>query len=253
VARCARALLLLNRVMPLFRAMHEMTPDGPHEEIQLLALEFSSMLFEASYEVPSYRTWYTNHPQAAAYEYLRLVLQVLQWLRGGERWVLKSPQHLEQLPTLLATFPDAALVQTHRDPVPVLASLATMIAYTRRSQHRRADPVRIGREWSSRIESMLRANVRDRDARPDLPVLDVRFHELMPDVVAGVRRIYGFAGQPWTATAEAVITSHHADKPRGRYGRLAYRMGDLGLDPVERRAALRFYQDRFDVPDEEAA
>ncbi|HEY2997389.1 MAG TPA: sulfotransferase [Acidimicrobiales bacterium] len=257
VARCSRALALLHRVMPLFPAMHEMTPEGPHEEIQLLAVDFTSMLFEASYQVPSYRDWYRAADQAPAYRTLRTMLQVLQWLRGGERWVLKSPQHLEQLPALLAAFPDATLVQTHRDPVPVLASVSTMIAYTRRSQHRRVDPVQVGRDWSARIEEMLHRNVVQRDALAADPagadVLDVRFHELMPDVVGGVRRIYEQAGQPWTATTEAVVRARHAAAPRGRHGRLSYRLADLGIDPAERRAALRFYQARFAVPDEETA
>jgi hypothetical protein len=75
----------------------------------------------------------------------------------------------------------------------------------------------------------------------------------MPDVVGGVRRIYEQAGQPWTATSEAVVRARHAAAPRGRHGRLSYRLADLGIDPAERRAALRFYQDRFAVPDEETA
>ena len=76
------------------------------------------------------------------------MLQALQWLRGGRRWVLKSPQHLEQLPVLLDVFPDAGVVQTHRDPVAVTASLVTMEAYTRRMQHRGADLRAIGAHWS---------------------------------------------------------------------------------------------------------
>ena len=73
------------------------------------------------------------------------VLKVLQWLRGGTRWVLKTPQHLEQFPALVDTFPDATFVVTHRDPVSVTASMVTMIAYTARLTRDRVDLEAIGR------------------------------------------------------------------------------------------------------------
>jgi hypothetical protein len=96
-ARCAQAISMLQWVMPHFAAMHEMETELPHEEIQLLAVDFSTMLFESSYDVPGYRRWYMTNDQTPAYAMMRRILQVLQWLRGGERWLLKSPQHLEHL------------------------------------------------------------------------------------------------------------------------------------------------------------
>ena len=116
IARCAQGLRLVHYAMPLFPAMHEMSAEGPHEEIQLLAVDFETMFFEAGYNVPSYVDWYRAHDQTGSYRLLRTLLQAMQWLRGGRRWVLKSPQHLEQLPALLEVFPDAVVVQTHRDP-----------------------------------------------------------------------------------------------------------------------------------------
>ena len=114
--RCAVGLELLDHAMPLFKRMHDMTVDHVHEEIQLLALSGSTMLFETMALMPTWRDWYRAHDQTAAYEYLARVLQCCQWLRGGERWVLKSPQHVEQIPVLLDVFPDATFVFTHRDP-----------------------------------------------------------------------------------------------------------------------------------------
>ena len=108
--------------MPYFNRMHEMTVDHVHEEIQLLAIDFSSMLFETISPMPSWRDHYLSRDQRPSYGYMKRILQVLQWLRGGTRWMLKSPQHLEQFPALLATFPDATFVLTHRDPVSVTAS-----------------------------------------------------------------------------------------------------------------------------------
>ena len=75
---------------------------------------------------------YLARDQRPSYAYLKKILQALQWLRGGTRWVLKSPQHLEQFPALLDIFPDATFVVTHRDPVSVTASMVTMLAYSAR-------------------------------------------------------------------------------------------------------------------------
>jgi hypothetical protein len=236
--------------MPLFPLMHEMTPDARHEEIQLLALQFSTMLFESSYRVPSYRAWYKNADQRPAYAYLRRCLQALQWLRGPRRWVLKSPQHLEQLGPLIETFPDARVVQTHRDPVRITASLCTMIAYGMRMNAARVDPLEVGRVWSARIEDLLRGSVEQRPLLPHAQVFDLRFHEFMKDDVASVRQVFAFADEPWSEEAERAIRRYRDASPRGRHGQIDYRLKDVGLEAGERRRALRFYQERFEVPEE---
>jgi hypothetical protein len=181
------------------------------------------------------------------YAYLKKVLQVLTWLRGGERWVLKSPQHLEQFPALAATFPDATFVVTHRDPVAVTVSTATMISYSARMNQARPDPFAIGQYWAARIEDKLGACVRDREALPVDQSIDVRFHEFMADDVAMVERIYDLAGQPMTSEVRTAMDAFMAEHPRGRHGGVIYDLADFGLDADERYKALQFYIDRFDV------
>jgi hypothetical protein len=251
IKRCERALRLIHYAMPLFPLMHELTPEALHEEIQLLAVDFSTMLFEWNYQVPSYRDWYLASDQTGAYRYLRVMLQVLQWLRGGKRWVLKTPQHIEQIRPLLNVFPDVKVIQTHRDPVRVTASFCTMYAYAQRLHTGSVDAVRIGRYWADRIERMLNASVDDRHLIPDDQVFDVRFHEFMADDMAMVERVLEFAEQPLTDAARRAIRSHMKANPRGKHGTVRYRLEDFGIDPSERRKALRRYRERFEVPDEE--
>jgi hypothetical protein len=250
VKRCATSLKIQHWAMPLFPAMHEMTVEGPHEEIQLLALEFETMFFEAGWQVPGYVRWYRSSDHRSAYRMLRLMLQAMQWLRGGRRWVLKSPQHLETLPVLLEVFPDAVVVQTHRDPVAVTASLVMMEAYTRRMQHAHVDLLHIGAHWSERIESMLRASVVDRERLPEDRVLDVRFHEFMADQLGTVERILDAADLPLDHAARRAIVRHLEANPRGKHGRIAYDLERFGIDEAERRKAFGFYRERFDVPEE---
>ncbi len=140
LGRTDMALSFLDAAMPYFKRMHEMTVEHTHEEIQLLAIDFSTMLFETTAPMPLWRDAYLTRDQRPSYAYLLRVLKVLQWLRGGSRWVLKSPQHLEQFPALVDTFPDATFVVTHRDPVSVTASMVTMLAYSRAAHPRPRRP-----------------------------------------------------------------------------------------------------------------
>jgi hypothetical protein len=241
--------------MPLFPLMHEMTADARHEEIQLLAIAFSTMLFESSYSVPSYAEWYKKSDQRPAYRYLRRCLQALQWQdraagagRGKlRRWVLKSPQHLEQQGALIEIFPDATFVQTHRDPLRITASLCTMIAYGSRMNARRVDPAAVGRYWAARTEDLLRGSITGRPVLPAAQVIDVHFKQFMKDDVATAERVLEFAGHPVTDEARAAIRAFMDANPRGKHGTIDYRLADVGLDESERRAALRFYSDHFGV------
>jgi sulfotransferase family protein len=250
VVRCEKGLAMVHRVMPLFPLMHEMTPDARHEEIQLLAIAFSTMLFESSYALPSYAEWYKKSDQRPAYRYLKRCLQALQWLRGPKRWVLKSPQHLEQQAALIEIFPDATFVQTHRDPLRITASLCTMIAYGNRMNAKRVDPVAVGRYWAARTEDLLRGSIMGRAALPPEQTIDVHFKQFMKDDIATAERVLEFAGHPVSEAARAAIRAFMDANPRGKHGTIDYRLEDVGLDAAERRAALRFYRDHFDVEEE---
>jgi hypothetical protein len=251
LARTEQGLAFLDDAAPYFKRMHEMTVDHVHEEIQLLAIDFSTMLFETMAVMPSWRDYYKAHDQTPSYRYLKKVLQVLQWQRGGDRWILKSPQHLEQFVPLTSVFPDATFVVTHRDPVSITASLATMISYTARTSAAHVDPPKIARYWAERIEDKLRACMRDRDVLPADRSIDVRFTQFMADDVAMVERIYEIADQPFTPAVREAMDSFMEEHPRGRHGGVVYDLvGDFGIDPAERRKAMRDYSERFSVEDE---
>ena len=222
--------------MPLFVRMHEMTPDHAHEEIQLLAIDMSSMLFETMAPMPSWRDHYLARDQTPSYRYLRTVLQALTFLRGGDRWVLKSPQHLEQIPALLSVFPDATFVVTHRDPVAVTGSVLTMLGYSARMTTDHPDPrrdrPRTGRRGSS---SCWAACLRDHELLPPERTVHVRLPELVADDLAVVRRIYAAAGQPFDERARASIAAYLRDHPQGRHGTVEVDWSVFGVDPEERR------------------
>ncbi|CRZ14941.1 sulfotransferase family protein [Mycolicibacterium neworleansense] len=243
--RCGAGLELVNTSMPEFRRMHDMTVEHAHEEIQLLANDISGMLFETTYYVPSFAAHYKAHDQSASYAYVKRSLQAMQWLRGGTRWVLKSPQHLEQFPTLAATFPDATFVVTHRDPVEVTLSMMTMICYATRMAVTRPDVAKLTRHWLNRIDDLLDGCIRDRDALPAGQSIDVRFDDFMADERATLADIYRLADQPFGDDVRAAMSDFLTEHPRGRYGGVVYDAADLHLDPVALAERYRDYRERF--------
>ena len=248
LARCREGYALQDALLPRLRNMHDMAPEHVHEEIELQALDFSSYELEWIATVPRWRDYYLAHDQTPHYAYLKQALQALQWLRGPDRWVLKSPQHMEQLVPLIRTFPDATVVLTHRDPVSVIASAITMLSYGDRLRRRRVDPPAVADYWIDRIERLLRACVRDRDRIPASQSLDVAFHEFMADDVATVERIYRLAGLEMTSAARAALDGFMASHPRGKHGRILYDLeSDFGVDPGALRERFAFYGERFPV------
>ena len=238
-------------MLPLMVAMHEMAPDHTHEEIELQQIDFSSYILEWVCRPHRWRNYYYAHDQTPHYRYGRKVLQVLTWIRGPRRWVLKSPQHMEQLGPLRNTFPDATLVITHRDPLAVIQSAITMIAYGDRIRRDPVDPQGTADYWIARIEHLLRACVRDRALWPESESRDVLFHEYMADEDGTLRAIYQLAGLPLTPQAQGELERYLAENPRGKHGRVVYDpAGDFGVDVAALRRRFAFYYERFPVEQE---
>jgi hypothetical protein len=248
IQRCRDQLAIQDQIMPYFKNMHEMYPEHTHEEIELQGMDFSMMLFENFALVPRWRDYYLEHDQVDHYRFLKRALKALQWLRGPQRWILKSPQHMEQLAALNRVFPDATFVVPHRDPVSIVASLATMLSYAARMSRNPVVPAQIGSYWADRIERMLHACVRDRDQLPAERSIDVLFDDFMADDVATIERIYQLADHPMSDEVRVRMAQYMQHNPRGKYGRVAYDLKqDFGLDRDTLRQRFGFYYDKFPV------
>jgi hypothetical protein len=250
LARTEGGLQVMNMIMPDFNRMHEMTTWHVHEEIQILAIDFSTMMFETMAPMPTWRDYYKSHDQTPHYEYLKTVLKACQFLRGGTRWILKSPQHLEQFGPLARTFPDATFLVTHRDPVSVMVSMGTMVSYSARISLSPVDPVAISNYWADRLDDMLNAAMRDRELLAASQSMDIRFDQFMADDLGTIRDIYALAGQPMDAAAEAALANYGATHERERFGKVIYDVDQLGIDVPARREQMRAYSEHFGIPDE---
>ena len=244
-ARMDVAVTVMNTLMPHFALMHEMTTEHVHEEIQLLANDVSTMFMETLAYVPRWTDYYLAHDQTSTYEYLATQLKALQFLRGGRRWLLKSPQHLEQLPVLERVFPGVAVVCTHRDPVPVAISMVAMLTYSAR-MHRSIVPVEeIAAAWIDRLELMLAALVRDRGAIAPERSTDVRFDDFMADEFLVAEQVYGLVDEPVTDDARTAMTDYLTGHQRGRHGRVVTSCEMFGLNEDELRERFAPYVSRF--------
>ncbi|BBZ33945.1 sulfotransferase family protein [Mycolicibacterium confluentis] len=244
--RTGDALNISNTLMPYFQLMHEMTIDHIHEDIGLMVQDFASGFFTTLTHLPRWSDYLRDNDQTPGYQFLRMMLQVLQHQDGyHRRWVLKSPQHLEQFVPLLKVFPDATFIVTHRDPVDVSVSMATMMTYTMRMSVDEVDVETVAGYWITRIEEMLTACMRDHHLLPPERTIDVRFDEFMADDLAMVQRVWDTADYAPTEESRRAVADYLAGHTRGRLGRIDYRAEDLGLDRDDLRRRFAPYVERF--------
>jgi hypothetical protein len=236
---------------PLSAAMHAMEPDHFHEDVELMGPDFAGYNFEWLARAPKFRDYYLATDQTPHYEYMKTVLKIFQWqdVRAGgtrKRWVNKCPQHVEQLTVLRKVFPDATVAITHRDPVEVVQSAITMIAYGERMAYPTIDAQGLLEYWTDRVETLLRACVRDRHVWPEAQSVDVPFEQFMADDMAVVREVRAKAGLPETDQANREVAEFIASHPRGKYGQIVYNLErDFGISPADLRKRFDFYFDAF--------
>ena len=242
---------------PEFGAIHHETAEGPTECVTVLAGDLRSMQFETLANVPSYGAWSDGCDHATAYAHHRRTLQVLQAAHDG-RWVLKSPVHNLALGDLLATYPDATLVVTHRDPARVVVSLADLVRVLTGLGTDAGRNGYLGRRWSDLVALMLdrQAAVRERLGEADRDAgrwIDVDYRRLVADPVGTVAALYGRLGWPVSDRQLERFRAYAEANPQHGRGRHDYRAADFGLDPGELSERFAAYRERYGVPDEPPA
>ncbi|WP_205875350.1 sulfotransferase family protein [Mycobacterium camsae] len=246
--RCKQEHDALMASAPVVAAMHDRFPEAIEEEVEILDLDLASYVLEWHARVPDWRDYYLELDQHRHYRYLRKVLQALTFLRGPRTWVLKSPQHCEQLGPLMATFPDATVAFTHRDPVAVIQSAITMMAYSDRLRRTSIDPGWLLDYWSDRVHRLLSACVRDRELVPAERSADIGFHQLNGNEMPLLTDLYRRGGEELTDRTRRQFQKYLDGNPRGKHGRIRYDLQrHFGISPDELRARFDYYFDRFDV------
>ena len=236
-----------NRLAPEFRRIHPIGADLPQECIAITAQVFMSIQFHTTHEVPSYEQWLESGSQELGYAFHHRLLQHLQSHRAGSRWVLKAPGHLFALSELLARYPDARIVQTHRDPLRVVASMASLATVLKRAFSDVADPKQIGPDWTGRWAGALDKFLQIRDRSPADQFLDVSYERLVASPIETVESVYAFLGWQLSDTARQRMQAFLDRYPKNKHGRHRYTLEEFGLDAATEAARFRPYCERFDI------
>jgi NAD(P)-dependent dehydrogenase (short-subunit alcohol dehydrogenase family) len=237
----------LRWISPQFFAVHPVEADAPEEDVLLLDHCFTSQAPEATLHVPTYASWLEGHDLVPAYRYLRRLMKLLLWQRPGRHWVLKTPHHMEYLAELFEVFPDALVVQTHRDPHATTGSFCSMVAHGRGIFSDDVDPREVGRHWLRKVRRMIDRSLAVRDARGGASFVDVSYYDLVADPLAEARRIYAAAGMDFTAETESAMSALLEHQVQNKHGRHVYRTRDFGLSPAKIEETFADYRARFDI------
>ncbi len=207
----ARAILyFLRRLNPELAKIHPTAVSAPEEEFGLFSFSFGSAQFEAQWRMPTFSRYWEESSTDALYAEFRRLIQTIAWSRRPRkdlRWVIKAPQFLQDLPTVLKAFPGASLLWLKRDPAAVVASSASLVWNQMRIQSDSADPNWVGREWLRK--TLLRQQVAEQAMRQDsAPIAHVVDYEAMNSDWRGeMKRVYGHLGLDLTPTVERKMSS----------------------------------------------
>jgi hypothetical protein len=251
IAQIQANLEMSEQIVPGLLSHHPMGALMPQEDVRIWAGQFCSMIFPVQYRLPSYSRWLLyDADHRNAYRYHRIFLQHLQSGIGGQ-WLLKSPAHLWQLDTLVSEYPDAVIVQTHRDPLNVISSIASLTDHVRRMASDHRDIAECARQCCEEIVVGLDRSMKVRDSGVLAPgqLIDVQFADFIRDPFTTVRGVYDALGRELTPVAEQRMRDHLAAHP-GNGGGTRYTWSDTGLHAEAVREQVAAYQERFGVPTE---
>ena len=237
----------------LFKAMHPMGALLSQECVVMMGEAMCTALFHNQFRVPSYQDWVDNEADwAPVYEFHRRQLQHLGWRKPGDRWVLKTGGHLWGLEHLLATYPDARVVFTHRDPVKSMTSYASLTTLVRSSGSDHVDPFEIAQDWTARLRNKVEhaLQVRATGDYPDAVFYDMYFSDFVADQFGEIAKIYDAFTLPMSVAGEAAMRQYIADHPKGKDGIHRYEPAEYGVDPVVVRRDFATYINHFGLQPE---
>jgi hypothetical protein len=240
---------LLSEV-PALATMHHWDARAPQECNCFTTLHFVSSNFWSSFGIPDYLDWLVHERHSGVFNTHRRVLQQLQWRGPRGRWLLKSPPHMLMLEDLLAAYPDAMIVQTHREPQAVIASLASLVRALRLATFPNVpeltDPKVIGREVMMHYgEALERATLSRQNPDIDRRICDVAYRDTLSDPIRTVKRIYDHFGLEFTPAYERRLVELVATDRPSAGGRHRYDLEEFGIPQMDILNRLPAYRARF--------
>ncbi len=248
IHRADRMFTQWARLVPEFDTIHEMRGDIPAECGLLMCSSFISDHTATLQMADNYAAWHATADVTPAYQWHKTMLQVLQWKNPRPRWLLKAPAHQNYLDILLRTYPDARIVQTHRDPIKCMASATNLMAciYKMRSDREfdavAFDNILMGEPTAQRLERVIQQ--RESGIIADERICDSLYHDLLEQPLAAVEKIYQHFDMPLNDRARERMLAYLAEKPQGKFGKHTYQ------SKLSERHFFANYQAHYGVPSE---
>jgi hypothetical protein len=233
-------------VHPGFAAIHALEAGLPEECLWLVAPQFDHGFWTTNTNTPSFTAFRAMTDPLPVYECHRRFVQVLQ---GGQpaTWVFKSPMHLGRLPALLAVYPDARILRTHRDPAKTMPSSVSTLVHGRWTRSDHVDPAEIASSAVFGLSMMLNATAAPGAALPPGQVAELQYLDLLWDPVGAIGTAYDTLGLTMAPEVPDRIRAYLAARPQGHAGAHRYSLDDYGLDADTVRADLAPYLDAFEI------
>lgn len=224
---------------PEFMGLHYLDAGEVEECWQLLRQSIMSISYESLAYVPTYSRWLAEQDWTPAYARHRRNLQLIGSNEPGKRWVLKNPSHLFALDALMAVYPDALVIQTHRAPETIIASMCSLAEHATPGWSTVFVGDTIGRTqldlWSRGLRQFAQARARYDDAQ----FLDIEFDDLRADPLGTVERVYAALGAEVSTEARAAMVALDAESRSGaRRPQHRYDLADYGFTQAEVAAAF---------------
>lgn len=239
--------------MPDLASIYPFEAEAPEESIFLYAPSFRSTSEHSNALVPGFADWFRDADKRPAYAYLKRMLQLLQWLRRkaggfgeGQRWLLKTPDHIHGLDALFAVFPDARIIQTHRDPLQTIPSICSFIRVLQRPAASRDTATEIGRAWSDLFAGGMTRALAVR-ARHEEAFLDIRYEDTVARADEVATQVFAFLGEALDETGRAEMERwREANRRDGRPAH-RYSLAEFGLSESGIETDFAAYRERFIV------
>ena len=234
------------KVAPRLAAAHKLDPRGPEECLWLIEHTFNDLIFELRAHVPTYSRWLAEHEaDVDIHQYYRRQLQLLGAHCRGNHWVFKAPRHLPGLAGLLAVFPEARIVQTHRDPAAVLPSLCSLCEILRGAASDAVDKPAIGAHWHARLKAIFEQATAVRATAAEGQILDIQYADLVVDPIATVQHIYAHHGYEFTEPFESAMRQWLAANRQHKHGAHRYTLAEYGLSEAQVHEEFSEYTKEF--------
>ena len=250
IALTAKELDGLMKLNPPLKAMHPFGATLAQECVSLFMYDVRTLALETQAHVPTYARWLERADMAPAYAQHKLALQALQSAQPTERWILKTPNHLWHLDALLAAYPDARIIWTHRDPGPVITSLASLANAGQRPLTSRADPRPAAEEWKRKCAFALSSAVAYDEKSADGWCQHLSYEALIADPLSAVRGLYGTFGDEVSDLHARRMEAFLEQRPQDAFGHHRYDPADFGWTYAGLAEEFASYTSRYQVAPE---